>query len=78
MSQQCDLLAHDVIPTPERNKVVDLTTYWIYDRLAFLIPVPDETANINSVIKPFQWPVRVFQFVLPLCTEFKNKKIFNK
>ncbi|XP_046448054.1 uncharacterized protein LOC124196853 isoform X2 [Daphnia pulex] len=55
--QQCDLLVHDVIPTPERNKVVDLTTYWIYDRLAFLIPVPDETANIDSVIKPFQWPV---------------------
>ena len=33
-----------------------------FDRLthinyAFLIPVPDETANINAVVKPFQWPV---------------------
>ncbi|EFX78662.1 hypothetical protein DAPPUDRAFT_246066 [Daphnia pulex] len=52
---QCDLLAQDVLPTFQRNKIVDLTTYWYYGDLVFLIPVPDETANINSVVKPFQW-----------------------
>jgi hypothetical protein len=30
---------------------------WIYDYFSFLIPVPDESANINAVVKPFQWPV---------------------
>jgi hypothetical protein len=55
--QQCDLLTQDVVPTPQRNKIVDLTTPWYYGNLVCVIPVPDETANINSVIKPFQWPV---------------------
>ncbi|XP_046448046.1 ionotropic receptor 93a-like isoform X2 [Daphnia pulex] len=55
--QQCDLLAQDVLPTFQRNRIVDLTTYWYYGDLVFLIPVPDETANINSVVKPFQWKV---------------------
>ncbi|XP_046449181.1 ionotropic receptor 93a-like [Daphnia pulex] len=54
---QCDLLTQDVVPTPQRNKIVDLTTPWYYGNLVCVIPVPDETANINSVIKPFQWPV---------------------
>ncbi|EFX82168.1 hypothetical protein DAPPUDRAFT_241316 [Daphnia pulex] len=39
------------------NSVVDFTLPWIYDHFAFLIPVPDESANINAVVKPFQWPV---------------------
>ncbi|EFX82331.1 hypothetical protein DAPPUDRAFT_101737 [Daphnia pulex] len=34
-----------------------MTLPWNYDYFAFLIPAPDETANIDSVIKPFQWPV---------------------
>ncbi len=59
LKQQCDFLIHDMIPTVERNKVVDLTLPWINDHFAFLIPVPDETANINAVVKPFQWPVRI-------------------
>ncbi|EFX78661.1 hypothetical protein DAPPUDRAFT_320342 [Daphnia pulex] len=54
---QCDLLAQDVVPTPQRNEIVDLTTYWYFGDYVFLIPVPDETANINSMIKPFKWPV---------------------
>jgi hypothetical protein len=37
-----------------------MTAYWFYGQLAFLIPVPDETANINAVVKPFQWPVRIY------------------
>jgi hypothetical protein len=52
-----DFLIQDVVPTFQRNKVVDLTTYWIYGDLAFLIPASDETANIGAVVKPFQWPV---------------------
>jgi ionotropic glutamate receptor len=46
-----------VVPTLQRNKAVDLTLPWAYDNYAFLIPVPDETANINAVVRPFQWPV---------------------
>ena len=48
-----------MIPTVERNKIVDLTLPWTYDHFAFLIPVSVETANINAVIKPFQWPVHI-------------------
>ncbi|EFX82428.1 hypothetical protein DAPPUDRAFT_241241 [Daphnia pulex] len=47
--QRCDLILLDVIPTVRRNQIIDLTTYWIYGELAFLIPVSDETANINAV-----------------------------
>jgi hypothetical protein len=52
------LVAQDVLPTFQRNKIVDLTANWVFDNVAFLIPVPVETANMNAVVKPFQWPVR--------------------
>jgi hypothetical protein len=51
------LLVHDTIATFQYNTVVDFTMPWIYDDFAFLIPVPDESANIDAVAKPFQWPV---------------------
>ncbi|EFX82115.1 hypothetical protein DAPPUDRAFT_241203 [Daphnia pulex] len=57
IDNQCDLLINNIIPTVSRNKIVDLTVPWTYDNFAILIPVPDETANINAVIKPFQWPI---------------------
>jgi hypothetical protein len=57
MSQRCDLLVHDLVPTFQRNTVVDLTLPWAYDSSAFLIPVPDETANITAIVKPFHWQV---------------------
>ncbi|KAK4030531.1 hypothetical protein OUZ56_023775 [Daphnia magna] len=34
-----------------------MTLPWNYDYFSFLIPVHDEAANIDAVIKPFQWPV---------------------
>ncbi|EFX82390.1 hypothetical protein DAPPUDRAFT_316803 [Daphnia pulex] len=52
-----DLLVHDTIATFQYNSIIDFTLPWIYDDFAFLIPVPDESANINAVVKPFQWPV---------------------
>jgi hypothetical protein len=60
VSQQSELLVHDTIATFQYNSVVDFTLPWVYDHFAFLIPVPDETANINAVVKPFQWPVGTF------------------
>ncbi|EFX82353.1 hypothetical protein DAPPUDRAFT_241433 [Daphnia pulex] len=57
LSQQSELLVHDTIATFQYNSVVDFTLPWVYDHFAFLIPVPDETVNINAVVKPFQWPV---------------------
>jgi hypothetical protein len=51
-------VAQDVLPSFQRNKIVNLTAIWVFDNVAFLIPVPDEKANINAVVKPFQWPVR--------------------
>jgi hypothetical protein len=38
-----------------------MTLPWNYGDFAFLIPAPDETVNIDSVIKPFQWPVTLKQ-----------------
>jgi hypothetical protein len=37
--------------------MADHTLPWAYEQFAFLIPVPEETANFNAIIKPFQWPV---------------------
>ena len=44
--------------------MTDVTLPWAYDHFAFLIPVPDETANINAVVKPFQWPVTIINYFL--------------
>jgi hypothetical protein len=52
------------LPTIHRNTIVDLTLPWTYDHFALLIPAPDETANINAVIKPFQWPVCADESIL--------------
>ena len=59
------------MPTVWRNKIVDLTFPWTYDNFAILIPVPDETANINAVIKPFQWPVHAH--ICDILLLFKSK-----
>jgi hypothetical protein len=56
-SQQCDLLVIGVGLTHGRFKVVDVTTPMAFESYRFLIPVQGDTANINAVIKPFQWPV---------------------
>nr|CAH0104494.1 unnamed protein product [Daphnia galeata] len=57
IDEQCDLLIQNVLATTRRNQIVDLTLPWVYDSSAFLIPVPDESANINAIVKPFQWPI---------------------
>ena len=56
--QQCDLLLQDVLPTNERQQVVDITVPWVYTSVALLMHAPDESANINAITKPFQWPVK--------------------
>jgi ABC-type amino acid transport substrate-binding protein len=63
LSQQCDFLVHEVALTPRRLKMSDYTLPWAYDQFAFLIPIADESANINAVVKPFQWPVGIIEFV---------------
>ena len=60
LSQRCDLLVHDAKPTFKRIQMADHTLPWAYEQFAFLIPVPEETANLNAIIKPFQWPVGTF------------------
>jgi ionotropic glutamate receptor len=47
---------HDVAQTPERQKIIDTTVPWIYRGFGILISVEDDTANVQAVIKPFQWP----------------------
>ncbi|XP_059352708.1 glutamate receptor ionotropic, kainate 2-like isoform X1 [Daphnia carinata] len=64
---KCDFLVTAVVPTWERNKVVDLTLPWDYTTLTFLIPVHTDTANIKSVVKPFQWPLWVGLIVTAVC-----------
>jgi hypothetical protein len=55
--QQSDLIVSAIRSTVQRNKIVDQTTPWEFPKLGLLIPIQDETANINAVVKPFQWPV---------------------
>ncbi|KAI9563542.1 hypothetical protein GHT06_011005 [Daphnia sinensis] len=64
---KCDFLVTAVVPTWERNKVVDLTMPWDYTTLSLLIPVHRDIANIKSVVKPFQWPVWVGLIVTAIC-----------
>jgi hypothetical protein len=71
-SQEADLLVHDTIANFQRNKVVDLTLPWVYGDFVFLIPVPDESANINAVVKPFQWPVGIFK-ELPIIFQIQQR-----
>ena len=52
--------------TTRRNQIVDLTLPWVYDSSAFLSPVPDESANINAIVKPFQWPVSTMELFINL------------
>ncbi|XP_046449177.1 glutamate receptor ionotropic, kainate 2-like [Daphnia pulex] len=57
LDQRCEFLVHNIYPTLRTNAVVDLTLPWAYDDYAFAIPIPVETANINAVVKPFQWQI---------------------
>ena len=52
------MLLQDVLPTNERQQVVDITVPWVYTSVALLMHAPDESANINAITKPFQWPVK--------------------
>ena len=55
--QQCDLLIADVATTDRTLAVLDFTLPWDIGVVSFLIPVPDDTANINAIAKPFKWLV---------------------
>jgi ionotropic glutamate receptor len=59
LHQQCDLIINDLI-SPLFRKKIDFTTPWIFAYYGLLIPVDDDTANIQAVVKPFQWPVHIF------------------
>ncbi|EFX82128.1 hypothetical protein DAPPUDRAFT_241227 [Daphnia pulex] len=54
---QSDLIVSAIVPTFSRLKIVDITLPWSYGSYVFLLPIPDESANIYAVAKPFQWPV---------------------
>lgn len=58
ISQESDFLVYATVPTVERQKIIDITTPWYYGTLEFLIPVLDDGANIDAVVKPFQWMVK--------------------
>ncbi|XP_046449208.1 ionotropic receptor 93a-like [Daphnia pulex] len=66
-NQQSDLLVVGVTLSLARSEVVDLSVPWIFETYAFLIPVQDDTANINGVVKPFQWPVWLGLIVSVVC-----------
>ncbi|EFX82352.1 hypothetical protein DAPPUDRAFT_241436 [Daphnia pulex] len=57
LDQRCELLVQHIHPTFQTNAVVDLTLPWAYSDCVFAIPIPVETANINAVVKPFQWQI---------------------
>lgn len=58
-TQQCDLLLQDLVSSVgyEYRQIIETTVPWVYTTAAILTHVPDETLNIEAVIKPFQWPV---------------------
>ena len=42
--------------SPTRYKLVELIQ-WTTSEMEFIIPVPDSSANIDAIVKPFQWTV---------------------
>ncbi len=56
-NQEADLLVTGVRPTSSRLKIVDMTSPFALECIAFLFSVNAEIPNVNAVIKPFQWPV---------------------
>ncbi len=52
------MLLQDVMPSQERQQIVDITVPWVYTSASLLMHVPDESVNIHAVVKPFQWPVK--------------------
>jgi hypothetical protein len=51
-----------------RFLIVDVTIPLVFQPYRFLIPVQGDTANINAVIKPFQWPVNRIDYYVILAT----------
>jgi len=65
---------------------IDMTTPWTFTYYTLLIPVDGDTANIDAVIKPFQWPVCIqhlkqilanFKWHLNSFVYFKNNNVFD-
>ena len=51
-----------IFPRSGRHNIVDLSSCYTYDTMSLLIPVSnDVSSNTKAVIKPFQWPVILFQ-----------------
>ncbi|XP_046448237.1 uncharacterized protein LOC124197028 isoform X2 [Daphnia pulex] len=64
---QSDLIVSAIVPTSSRLKIVDITLPWSYGSYVFLLPIPDESANIYAVAKPFQWPVWLGLIIAIIC-----------
>ena len=47
--------------SPTRYQLVELIQ-WITSEMEFIIPVPDSSANIDAIVKPFQWAVIIVMF----------------
>lgn len=55
--QKADILVDGVIPKNERLKIVDFSQPWELGVFTALIPAPEVGANIDAIVKPFQWQV---------------------
>lgn len=55
--KKCDFLTTGVTPTFERQKILDLTLPWMNDCYGLLFAVHEDMANVEAIVKPFQWPV---------------------
>ena len=62
--KKCDFLTSGVTPTFERQKIVDLTLPWMNDCYGLLFAVHEDMANVEAIVKPFQWPVCINERIL--------------
>nr|CAH0109179.1 unnamed protein product [Daphnia galeata] len=69
-NQESDFLLQDVMQTYQRNRYIDMSVPWIFGSFSLLMPVQDDTANVNAVIKPFQWPVWLGLVISIVCVIF--------
>lgn len=52
-----DLVLIGMTPTPERVKLIDMTSPIIYDTFQIVVKWPEEMDRWNEVARPFDTPV---------------------
>lgn len=63
LHQDVDLSLHGMTPTPDRVKIIDMTSSVIYEDLKIMVKWPEEMDRWKEVARPFDALVFVYQYI---------------